>query len=144
MAIRPSGREEMIAANRARARARGNQNRVSPSKVQNKTFISSNLVCTYLHMSRERVCGGILGFRECALGFSGFWKCGERGSGLESRFPDPGPRIPALWVPDPGYSGSSWLDMASCWLQDGLETPKMTSRGLQDASKMPREGLKMT
>ena len=37
MAIRPSGREEMIAANRARARARGNQNRVSPSKVQNKT-----------------------------------------------------------------------------------------------------------
>ena len=37
MARRPSGREEMIAANRARARARGNQNRVSPSKVQNKT-----------------------------------------------------------------------------------------------------------
>ena len=35
MAIRPSGREEMIAANRARAR--GNQNRVSPSKVANKT-----------------------------------------------------------------------------------------------------------
>ena len=97
-------------------------------------------MCVYLHMSRERFSRGILELR-CELAvswaqFPGFWKCGGLDSGWlgpEARFPDPGPRIPALWVPDPGHVG---LKMASCWLQVGLETPKMVSRGLQDASKI--------
>ena len=68
-----------------------------------------------------------------------------------------GPRIPdpRSWTRDyrimgPG-SRSYWLKLAQDGLmlvqgglKLGLEMPKMASRGLQDASKMLREDLKMT
>ena len=63
------------------------------------------------------------------------WGFRGSGSAWSGIYPDSGPRISALWVPDPGHVG---FKMASCWLQVGLETPKMVSRGLQDASKIEK------
>ena len=102
-------------------------------------------------MSRERFSRGVLEVRfRCGRRFRGSGSSGSLDSGWlspESRFSDPGPRIPALWAPDPGHVGlklaQDGLMLAPSWPRDAQNGLPRPPRCLKNASGRPQDDLKV-